>query len=110
MSILDHNYDVNVSLSDLWDINVIAYKYGHPQSIENEIKRLFRDGAKWIKAVEESWDHCDLIKALEELISPQATNLSPLSSSSTVYTGSHFIIYISNVSGQVLKVKFTKKK
>ena len=110
MSILDHNYDVNVSLSDLWDINVMVYKYGHPQSIENEIKRLFRDGAKWIKAVEESWDHYDLIKALEELMPPQATNLSPLRSWQEVYTGSHFIIYISNVSGQVLKVKFTKKK
>lgn len=110
MSILDHNYDVNVSLNDLWDINVMAYKYGQPQLIENEIKRIFGDGTKWVKAVEESWDHCDLIEALEELISPQATNLSPLRSCQEVYTGSHFIIHISNVSGQVLKVKFTKKK
>lgn len=110
MSVLDHNHDVNVPLSDLWDINVMAYKYGQPKQIEDEINYVFRDGAKWIKSVEESWDHCDLIEALEELMPPQATNLSPLRSWQEVYTGSHFIIYISNVSGQVLKIKFTKKK
>lgn len=109
MSILDSTYDSKIQLGFLWDVKVEWYKYGAANVIQKQLQELLNSDVKWIEEVEHSWDHNKLIEALKSMLPPQATALNGLDCRIFVTPNVSFVIILINSTGEILKIKFTKK-
>ena len=112
MSILTDTYDFDLTLTNLWEVKVIWYKYDECIDFEKKLINKLNNEDEWIFRFEEQiWSHPELIETIKSLLPQQASSLSDIESSESIYIDKgEFIVTLNNASGVIVKIKFNKKE
>lgn len=111
MSVLDHNYDFDLTLTYFWKVEVLWYKYTDKSLFEKQLTTELNKDEAWIHRFDnQRWSHPELIELIKSLLSPQASNLSSIDVKEDIYINKMFQLSLKNASGDIVLIKFTKKE